>query len=559
MFLMVTNYPDFHSQVLSLAQDRGFLIEAAQVQAKALLSEMTGTVPAYDWTYISSRLVRNISMSTFELRQLAQLDPDSINDLNLAARKFALVWQALAELRESTTKDTALLNAAVNYELAGYEANAMCIARQIAPVQDELGRPPLPRICSLFLQRRFIKLRDLAGQTQAEPVDIENDSAALVEQMGSALVGRGLLSAIQFFLRGDEPALEEAIRIFEDSTRFFVDLNWVEATNLTQSLRSLLPVMARRSTWSLLSPLSPNHQARWSRYLRLLARGVTSDIYRGRSIAELWPSQITALENGLLRQSPAKIVKMPTSAGKTRIAELAIVHTLINSPGAKCVYVAPYRALVSEVEQSFLLLLRELGYRVSSVNGVTEDYNIDDLEELLFRETDILVTTPEKLDLLSRARPEFLDAVRLFVLDEGHIIDDAQRGIKIELLLTRLKKKLVNARFLVLSAVVPQETLESFALWLKASPKDDIMSSTWRPSIQRYAIFEWAGKTGVIRYAPETDIPVLREFVPGVIRQRLFEFINPETHRIGSGVRLMLVAKSLIVAELTPVLGKYWW
>src|SRR5579871_188917 len=168
MSLMVTNIPDFHTTVLSLAQDRGFLVEAAQVQAKALLSEMTGEVPAYDWNYVSRRLVRNLSMSTFELRQLAQWDPDRINDLTLAARKFALVWQALAQLRESTTKDTALLNAAVNYELAGYEANAMCIARQIAPVQNELTRPLLPQICSLFLQRRFIELRDIASQVQVE-------------------------------------------------------------------------------------------------------------------------------------------------------------------------------------------------------------------------------------------------------------------------------------------------------------------------------------------------------------------------------------------------------
>ena len=47
---------------------------------------------------------------------------------------------------------------------------------------------------------------------------------------------------------------------------------------------------------------------------------------------------------------------MPTSAGKTRITELAIVHTLVNHPNAKCVYVAPYRALVSELKQSFFNL-----------------------------------------------------------------------------------------------------------------------------------------------------------------------------------------------------------
>ena len=134
-----------------------------------------------------------------------------------------------------------------------------------------------------------------------------------------------------------------------------------------------------------------------------------------------------------------KIVKMPTSAGKTRIAELAIVYTLITNPGSKCVYIAPYRALVSELEQTFLNLLSDLGYRVSSVAGAFES---DEFEELLLHDADVVVTTPEKLDLLFRTQADFFSNVQLFVLDEAHIIHDLQRGAKYELLLTRLKRKL---------------------------------------------------------------------------------------------------------------------
>ena len=220
---------------------------------------------------------------------------------------------------------------------------------------------------------------------------------------------------------------------------------------------------------------------------------------------------------------------MPTSAGKTRIAELAIVHTLVNEPGAKCVYVAPYRALVTELQMTFLNLFSDLGYRVSSITGT---YESDDFEDLMFKEADVLVTTPEKLDLLLRAHPEFLENVRLFVLDESHIVHDRNRGIKFELLLTRLMRKLSNTRFIFISAVVPQETLEDFASWLKASPSEDIIISEWRPSIQRYAKFEWRGQTGVIRYAAEEEIQKLHEFVPGVIQQREFVYANPKTGRI---------------------------
>src|SRR5207249_1739617 len=80
------------------------------------------------------------------------------------------------------------------------------------------------------------------------------------------------------------------------------------------------------------------------------------------------------------------------------------------------------------------------------------------------------------------------------------------------------------------SAVIPQETLDDFAAWLKMDAKD-VVTETWRPSIQRVAKFEWRGKTGVLRYATEGDAPMLSEFVPGVVRERTYRFVNQETGR----------------------------
>src|SRR5439155_1474600 len=85
--------------------------------------------------------------------------------------------------------------------------------------------------------------------------------------------------------------------------------------------------------------LSSEH-TRWRRYLKLLARGVGPDVYSARSISELWPSQIAAIEQGLLDATASKIVRMPTSAGKTRIAELAIVNALVTNPEGACIWTA---------------------------------------------------------------------------------------------------------------------------------------------------------------------------------------------------------------------------
>src|SRR5581483_12072232 len=141
-------------------------------------------------------------------------------------------------------------------------------------------------------------------------------------------------------------------------------------------------------------------------------------------------------------------IRMPTSAGKTRVAELAIVHTLVTQPGSKCVYIAPFRALANEIEESFANLFHDLGYGASTVPG---GYDQDEMGEQLASTDDVLVLTPEKLDLLFRLRAELLNQVALIVIDEGHIVADRERGPKFELLVSRLRRRVPSARFLMMS------------------------------------------------------------------------------------------------------------
>src|SRR5436309_2103456 len=124
---------NFIIKVKDIIQDKDFQNEVAQIQAKSLLSEVADKIPNYNWTYISRRVVRNITFATIQLIKFAKDEPENINSLTKEAKKVALVWEALARLSESTTTETALINAALNYELAGYQANALCIAKQLVP------------------------------------------------------------------------------------------------------------------------------------------------------------------------------------------------------------------------------------------------------------------------------------------------------------------------------------------------------------------------------------------------------------------------------------------
>src|SRR5206468_3081482 len=120
-------------------------------------------------------------------------------------------------------------------------------------------------------------------------------------------------------------------------------------------------------------------------------------------------------------------------------------------------------ALANEIEESFANLFHDLGYAASTVPG---GYDQDEMGESLAATDDVLVLTPEKLDLLFRLRSDLLDQVVLIVIDEGHIVADRQRGPKFELLVSRLRRRIPDARFLMMSAVVPDATLRDFALWL---------------------------------------------------------------------------------------------
>ena len=138
---------------------------------------------------------------------------------------------------------------------------------------------------------------------------------------------------------------------------------------------------------------------------------------------------------------------MPTSAGKTKIAELAILRFLATAPARtptrSASYVAPFRSLAVEVEQTLKRVFLPLGARVSELYG---GFELTAADQLLIENTQVLVATPEKLDALFRFSPELVGALKLVILDEGHIISPTTdyltppegTGAKYEVFLVRL-------------------------------------------------------------------------------------------------------------------------
>jgi len=187
-------------------------------------------------------------------------------------------------------------------------------------------------------------------------------------------------------------------------------------------------------------------------------------LLRERGIRELFPPQREAVERGLLRLERNFVVAVPTASGKTLLAELVMLRSLLEQ-GGKCMYIVPLRALAAEKVEAFRAYER-LGIKVSASTG---DY---DVPEESLRQSDIIVCTSEKADSLLRHGASWLRELRVVVADEVHLLNDSSRGPTLEVTLARLKR---YTRILALSATVGNA--KEIAGWLDA----ELIVSDWRP------------------------------------------------------------------------------
>ena len=156
---------------------------------------------------------------------------------------------------------------------------------------------------------------------------------------------------------------------------------------------------------------------------------------RRRAEIDLWPSQIEGAGRAV-DSSDNLVVSLPTSAGKTRVAELCILRCLCERK--RVVFVTPLRALSAQTEFALKKAFGPLGKSVSALYGSMGTSGFD---EDTLRSRDIVVATPEKLDFALRNDPSILDDVGLVVLDEGHMIGLGEREVRYEVQIQRLLKR----------------------------------------------------------------------------------------------------------------------
>ena len=209
---------------------------------------------------------------------------------------------------------------------------------------------------------------------------------------------------------------------------------------------------------------------------------------QAKPLLELLPPQkIAVKELGLL--DPAKtavVVDMPTSGGKTLLAQFKILQAVNNFGETKgwVAYIAPTKALVAQITRRLRKDFSPIGIKVEKLSGAIE---IDILEEDLLSDAksfDILVATPEKMQLVLRNH-KINRPLSLLVMDEAHNIEDENRGLRIELLLATVKQHYQSqANFLLLMPYV--ENARTLSRWL-AHDRDaglaiSLSTSPWQPN-----------------------------------------------------------------------------
>uniref|UniRef100_A0A0D9ZCZ7 RNA helicase n=1 Tax=Oryza glumipatula TaxID=40148 RepID=A0A0D9ZCZ7_9ORYZ len=152
----------------------------------------------------------------------------------------------------------------------------------------------------------------------------------------------------------------------------------------------------------------------------------------------------------------------PTGAGKTNVAVLTILQQIglhmkdgeFDNTKYKIVYVAPMKALVAEVVGNLSARLKEYNVTVRELSG---DQN---LTKQQIDETQIIVTTPEKWDIVTRKSGDriYTQMVKLLTIDEIHLLHD-NRGPVLESIVSRSVRQTETTkehiRLVGLSATLP--------------------------------------------------------------------------------------------------------
>ncbi len=348
------------------------------------------------------------------------------------------------------------------------------------------GLTIIAQLIKSFLSKEFILLRQLLNDILL----VERKKVNQYEDCQLIIFAESFSLFLHYIEAGNNELMLRALGNFRSLQRLAEIDNTPDKWWLYRLMVIVADTIWQNSLWTCLKDLDI-HNDLLSQYIRGL-------VFRPKHpIVELFPSQKASL-NKVLSDSGA-VVCLPTSSGKTRIAEIAILDTFIKDNSAKVLYIAPFRSLAYEIEDSLAEVFRPLRIAITHLYGGTVFTRVD---QELIEESQLIIATPEKAKAILRANKSLFDAIRLVILDEGHLLGLEDRYLSNEMFTEELKQtiKKNGGKLILLSAVLPNP--ESIAEWIAESPSDYVTNS-WRASTRRFGLMCFTGNSVDIDWMSE--------------------------------------------------------
>ena len=150
------------------------------------------------------------------------------------------------------------------------------------------------------------------------------------------------------------------------------------------------------------------------------------------------------------------VAVVPTSGGKTLIAEVAIAQLLEEEPYSKALYTLPFVALAAEKANDFENKFKNFNVRPFFQNiGGSDFYN-----------GSIGICTYEKAHSILNAaiKAKYENKIKLVVIDEVHMISDESRGVVLESLIMKLMSIIHPPQIIMLTATLNKEDAENLSM-----------------------------------------------------------------------------------------------
>ena len=189
---------------------------------------------------------------------------------------------------------------------------------------------PAAGIISSFLRKNFYELiQRLNNILLREQAFDEEDSTEAERRALDLLVARAVSLVLEHSIAGDAELLSSADAILADAMIISEAGSNPSFWWIARILRLMLDDYGRGSLWACLPTFfGPEGRSAVGDYVSLLALSKPP-------VTELWRSQLASLELALDDENLGGVVNLRTSAGKTRVAELAILKELRANPAAE--------------------------------------------------------------------------------------------------------------------------------------------------------------------------------------------------------------------------------